>query len=85
MERSLMATATIYTAPKCPHSEKLKQFLDEQGVKYEEKCVLTNMELFEDIFEKTQQKGIPVTIVGGDVFVGFDRRTERRIKRTLGA
>jgi glutaredoxin len=80
-----MATATIYTATKCPHSEKLKQFLDEQGVTYQEKCVLEDLSLFEMIFEKTQQKGIPITIIGNDVFVGFDRRTERKLKRTLGA
>ena len=80
-----MATATIYTAPKCPHSEKLKQFLNEQGVTFEEKCVLDDLSLFDMIHEKTQQKGIPVAIIGDDVFVGFDRRTERKLKRTLEA
>ncbi|MHA1909671.1 MAG: glutaredoxin domain-containing protein [Candidatus Thorarchaeota archaeon] len=80
-----MATATVYTAPKCPHSEKLKEFLTEQGVSFDEVCVLTNLESFDEILEKTQQKGIPVTIMGSEVIVGFDRRTERKIKRTLGA
>ncbi|MCK5150741.1 MAG: glutathione S-transferase N-terminal domain-containing protein [Candidatus Thorarchaeota archaeon] len=80
-----MVRAIIYTAPKCPHSQKLKEFLKETGIDFEEKCVLTNPETFEEVFKETQQKGIPVTIIGGDVFVGFDRRTERRIKRTLGA
>ncbi|MFW9847901.1 MAG: glutaredoxin family protein [Candidatus Thorarchaeota archaeon] len=80
-----MATATIYTATKCPHSQKLKQFLDEHGVSYDEVCVLDDLDSFDLIFEKTQQRGIPVTIIGNDIFVGFDRRTERKLKRTLGA
>lgn len=80
-----MAKATIYTAPKCPHSEKLRIFLKESGIDYDEKCVLTNPETFAEVVEKTQQKGIPVTVIGTDVYVGFDRRTERRMKRTMGA
>ncbi|MFW9921092.1 MAG: glutaredoxin family protein [Candidatus Thorarchaeota archaeon] len=79
-----MVKATIYTAPKCPHSENLKKFLQESGVDYEEKCVLANPETIEEVFEKSQQKGIPLTIVDAEIFVGFDRRTERRLKRSLG-
>lgn len=79
-----MAKTTIYTAPKCPHSEKLRNFLKEEGIEFEEKCVLTDSGLFTEIFEKTQQKGIPVSIIGSEVYVGFDRRTERRMKRAIG-
>ncbi len=81
----MMAKAIIYTAPKCPHSEKLRNFLNESGIDYEDKCVLTNPEIFAEVFEKTQQKAIPVAVIGTDVYVGFDRRTERRMKRALGA
>jgi len=79
-----MATAVIYTAPECPHSKKLKEFLKEKGVQYEEKCVLTNPETFEELAKVTGHKAIPVTVVGEDVFVGFDRRVERRLGRRLG-
>ncbi|MFW9908052.1 MAG: glutaredoxin family protein [Candidatus Thorarchaeota archaeon] len=80
-----MPKITVYTAPKCPHSMKLKEFLKEVGVEYQEKCILINPETVAEVFEKTQQKGIPVAIVSGEVFVGFDRRTERRMRRSLGA
>lgn len=81
----IMVRAIIYTAPKCPHSQKLKEFLKETGIDFEEKCVLTNPETFEEVFQATEQKGIPVTIIDGDAFVGLDRRTQRRIKRKVGA
>jgi len=80
-----MARAVIYTAHKCPHSLKLKEFLKETGIEFEEKCVLDNLDAFEEIFKATEQKGIPVTNIDGDFFVGFDRRTQRRIKRKVGA
>ncbi len=79
-----MVKATIYTAPKCPHSENLKKFLSENGVEYDEIDVTKNPNAFDDIYQKTQQKGIPVIIVDNEVFVGFDRRTERRLNRSLG-
>jgi glutaredoxin len=78
-----MPTAKIYTAPQCPHSKKLKQYLDEEGISYEEKCILTDPETVEEIFELTKQKAVPVTVLGDDFFIGFDRRTQRRIKRKM--
>ncbi len=79
-----MATAVIYTAPECPHSKKLKEFLNEKGVQYEEKCVLTNPGTFEELAKISGHKAIPVTAVGDDIFVGFDKRVERRLGRRLG-
>ena len=79
-----MVTAVIYTAPECPHSKKLKEFLNEKGVQYEEKCVLTNPGTFEELAKISGHKAIPVVAVGEDVFVGFDKRVERRLGRRLG-
>jgi glutaredoxin len=78
-----MAKVTIYTAPDCPHSKKLKQFLSETGTDYEEKCILTNPKTLAELIEVSAQRAIPTTVVGEDVYVGFDRRTERRLRRKL--
>jgi glutaredoxin len=79
-----MTKVVIYTAPECPHSKKLKQFLSESGTEIEEKCILTNPETLAELIEVSAQRAIPTTVLGEDVFVGFDRRTERRLKRKLG-
>ena len=78
-----MAKVTIYTAPDCPHSKNLKQFLSEAGTDIEEKCILTNPETLSELIEVSAQRAIPTTVLGDDVYVGFDRRTERRLKRKL--
>ena len=80
-----MAKVVIYTAPECPHSKKLKEFLKESGMEYEEKSILTNQETLEELIEVSAQRAIPTTVLGEDVYVGFDRRTERRLKRKLGS
>jgi len=78
-----MPTAKIYTAPQCPHSKKLKEYLDEEGISYEEKCILTDPATMDELSDLTKQKAIPVTVIGDDFFIGFDRRTQRRIKRKM--
>jgi glutaredoxin len=79
-----MAKALVYTAPKCPHSEKVKEFLTSINVEVEERCVFETPDTLDELLELSGQMAIPVTKIDGDFFVGFDRRTERRLKRKLG-
>lgn len=79
-----MARATIYTAPECPHSKRLKEFLSENRIDFDEKSVVESPELFQEVKEITGQMAVPVLVVGENQFVGFDRRVERRMKRKLG-
>ena len=79
-----MSSVTIYTAPQCPHSKKLKEFLQSNGVDFEEKCVLTDPATIDDLRKVSNQLAIPVLVKGEEVFTGFGRRAERRIKRALG-
>lgn len=79
-----MAKAVVYTAPECPHSKLVKEFLGGLDVEIEEKNVLDHPDSFQELKELCGQMAIPVTIIEGDFFVGFDRRAERRIKRKLG-
>lgn len=79
-----MSKVVVYTAPECPHSKKLKEFLSGIDLEFEEKCVLTSSETLEDLFEVSGQRAIPVTAAEDEIFVGFDRRTERHMKRKLG-
>ncbi|MBY8997985.1 MAG: glutaredoxin family protein [Candidatus Thorarchaeota archaeon] len=79
-----MVKAVVYTAPECPHSKKVKEFLSGNSVEIEEKCVFTSPETLQELKELSGQMAIPVTAIDGDFFSGFDRRTERRLKRKLG-
>ena len=79
-----MAKAIVYTAPKCPHSAKAKEFLTSIDVEIEERCVFDTPDTLEELRELSGQMAVPVIKLNDDFFVGFDRRTERRVKRKLG-
>ncbi len=74
----------MYTAPKCPHSKNIKEFLIGNDVEIDERCVLTSPVALDELRELSGQMGIPVTKIDDEVFIGFDRRVERRIKRKIG-
>ena len=78
-----MTKVVIYTAPECPHSKKLKEFLADIGAEVEEKCILADTETLAELIEVSAQRAIPTAVLRDDVFVGFDRRTERRLKRKM--
>jgi len=79
-----MAKAVIYTAPQCPHSKRMKQFLADKGVSFEDKCVLTDPAIFSELVRVSNQQAVPVAVIDGEVYVGFDKRVERRILRKIG-
>jgi glutaredoxin len=79
-----MARIEIFTAPQCPHSKALKEFLDSIGVDYDEHNVLDSDNEFEKVKEISGQMAVPLTVIENAHFIGFDRRAQRRIKRQLG-
>jgi len=74
----------VYTAPDCPHSKTILEFLKTKNVEIEEKCILTDPKVREELKEVSGAMAIPVTVIDGNVIVGgLDRRIERRLTRAL--
>ncbi len=67
-----MAKVTVYTTPVCPWCIKLKDWLEEEGISYREKDVSTDIDAVQEMIEKTGQRGVPVSIIDGQIVVGFD-------------
>ncbi len=78
-----MVKAIVYTAPECPHSKRLKEFLASKNVTIDERCILDNSTILKEIIDVSKQRAVPVTVIGDEVFVGFDRRVERRLTRKI--
>ena len=62
---------TVYSAPWCPWCQKTKEFLKEHGIAFEEKDVQEHKYAHEAM-DVSGQAGIPVTVIDGQVVVGFD-------------
>lgn len=62
----------VYSTPSCPYCKKVKNYLEEQGVDYEDIDVSDNPEKQQEMVEKSDQMGVPVVDVDGEIIVGFE-------------
>jgi glutaredoxin-like YruB-family protein len=72
---------TVYSTPSCPYCVRLKQFLKENNVVFQEVDVSLNQEAAGEMVNKSGQMGVPVLDIEGEIIVGFDRQ---RIQEALG-
>ena len=76
-----MTKVKIYTTPSCTWCKRTKDFFKEHNVEYEEFNVASDGKARQEIVQKSGQLGVPVTIIGNKVIVGFD---EPALKSALG-
>ncbi|MDH4239563.1 MAG: PDZ domain-containing protein [Phycisphaerae bacterium] len=63
----------VYTSPTCPYCTMVKDFLSQRGISFEERDVSRDSSYAQELVRSTGQMGVPVTIINGQVVVGFDR------------
>lgn len=68
-----MSDIRVYTTPTCPWCHRVKEYLNNKGVSFQEINVAENMEEASQLVEKTGQRTVPVIEVGEEIIVGFDR------------
>jgi len=66
-----MARITIYTLPTCPWCHKLKGWLKEKGIDFEDRDVSSDQANVAEMQEKSGQLSVPVIDIGGKIIVGF--------------
>ena len=63
----------VYTTPTCGYCSQVKSFLEGLGVKYAEIDVSRDRAAAEEMVNLTGQMGVPVTVIDGQVVIGYDR------------
>jgi glutaredoxin 3 len=76
-----MPKVKVYSTETCPWCHKLKDFLNENKVKFEDIDVSENQEAAKEMMEKSGQMGVPQIEIDGKIIVGFDQDA---IKQALG-
>lgn len=76
-----MKEVKIYTTPTCTYCKMVKDFFNDNDVKYEEYDVAADADKRNEMVEKSGQMGVPVIMVGDEVIVGFD---EAGLRSALG-
>lgn len=68
-----MANVKIYSTPTCPFCLRVKQYLKENNVAFEEFDVSNDRAKADEMIEKSGQMGVPVLDIDGELIVGFDK------------
>jgi glutaredoxin-like YruB-family protein len=76
-----MKKVVIYSTPTCPFCIRVKQFMRENDIAFEDIDVSANPEKAQEMIKISGQMGVPVISVDGEIVVGFDKE---RIKELLG-
>lgn len=71
----------VYSTPTCPYCIRLKQFLKEKDVKFQDLNVAEDNTARIEMLKKSGQMAVPVIDIDGKILVGFDKET---ISRELG-
>ena len=71
----------VYSTPTCPFCTRVKQFLKDNNIDFEDIDVSINHDKAQEMINKSRQMGVPVLDIEGEIIVGFDKE---KIKTTLG-
>ena len=76
-----MKNVKVYSTPTCPYCVRVKQFLKENNVAYEDIDVAADQAKAEEMVKISGQMGVPVIDIEGKIIVGFEKE---EIKKELG-
>ena len=76
-----MKNVEIYSTPSCHFCHMAKDYFKENNIAYTEYDVASNLEKRNEMIEKSEQRGVPVIIIDGELTVGFDKP---KIAKLLG-
>lgn len=71
----------VYSTPTCPWCMRVKQFLKENNISFEDFDVGSDKEKADEMVKASGQMGVPVLDIEGEIIVGFDKE---KIRQSLG-
>lgn len=69
----MAAHVVVYSTPTCPYCIRLKQFLTDHRIVFENVDVSVDRARAEEMIAKSGQMGVPVVDIDGRIIVGFDK------------
>lgn len=69
-----MAVIRVFSTPSCPYCVTLKKFLEKHGFEFEDINVGADAKAREEMVTKSNQMGVPVIEINGEIIVGFDKK-----------
>lgn len=63
----------VYSTPTCPYCKLVKEHLSSKGISFTNYDVSQDKTALDEMVKVSGQMGVPVTVIGSDVIVGFDK------------
>ncbi len=82
-EKKGSAKVTVYSTPSCPWCVKVKEFLKENNIEFEDKDTASDEAARNEMIEKSGQMGVPVIDINGTFIVGFDQEAIEKALSSL--
>lgn len=76
-----MKNVTIYSTPTCGWCRTAKDLFSKYNIQYQEKDVAADLAAREEMVKKSNQLGVPVIDIDGEIVVGYN---EIRLRELLG-
>ncbi len=70
---NIMTDVKVYSTPTCPYCVLAKDYLSSRGVKFVDHDVSKDRPKAIEMIRKSEQTGVPVIEINGEIIVGFDR------------
>ncbi len=67
-----MSKVIVYSTTVCPWCVKVKEFLKQNKIEYEERNAQENPEYAHEVMAKSGGMAVPVTDIDGTIIVGFN-------------
>ena len=74
-------TVVVFSTPSCPWCRKAKDFLTKNGVSFVDRDVQNNEGARQEMLGITEQMGVPVIVIDGQIVIGFE---EKKLRSLLG-
>jgi glutaredoxin 3 len=71
----------VYSTPSCPWCKKAKQFLDANGIKYQDMNVAEDKAARDEMINQSHQLAVPTIFINGEFIIGYN---EAALKEKLG-
>ena len=68
-----MSKVRVFSTPSCPYCVTLKEFLKENNVEFDDINVAEDEKAREEMIQKSNQMGVPVVDIDGEIIVGFNK------------
>jgi glutaredoxin 3 len=69
----------VFTTPTCSWCKKTKQYLIEHKIRFKEVDVSRDQQAARDLVRRTNQMGVPVTLINNRPVIGFNKAEINRL------